>query len=131
MGYLSPLLAVRDMKKTIDFYTKSLGFTLKEAFPSPENPQYADIIKDGMVLMFIPAQEHGIDTKEKFGTGVYLYLQIDGDIDEYYDELKKRGVKIAVEIKDEPFGVRDFTVEDVDGYKLTFNQTSKTAQSGK
>ena len=36
--------------------------------------------------------------------GVNLYLQIDGDIDEYYDELEKRGVKIAVEIKDEPYG---------------------------
>jgi uncharacterized glyoxalase superfamily protein PhnB len=125
MGYLSPLLAVRDMKQTIDFYTKSLGFTLKEAFPSPENPQYADISKDGMVLMFIPAKDHGIDSKEKFGTGVYLYMEIDGDIDEYYAELKKKGVKIAVEIKDEPFGVRDFTVEDVDGYKLVFDRPIK------
>ena len=78
-----------------------------------------------MVLMFIPAKNHGIDSKEKFGIGVYLYMQIDGDIDEYYAELKKKGVKIAVEIKDEPFGVRDFTVEDIDGYKLTFNQTIK------
>ena len=126
MGYLSPLLAVRDMKKTLDFYTKSLGFELRMAFPTPDNPQYADIIKDGMVMMFIPAQEHSIDSKEKFGSGVYLYLHIDGDIDKYYNELKQKGVKIAVDIKDEPFGVRDFIVEDHDGYKLTFNQTLKT-----
>ncbi len=125
MGYLSPLLAVRDMKKTIDFYTKSLGFELKMAFPDANNPEYADVIKDGMVLMFVPAKNHGIDTKEKFGTGVYLYLQIDGDIDKYYNELKQKEVKIAVDIKDEPFGVRDFTVEDIDGYKLTFNQTAQ------
>ena len=125
MGNLSPLLAVRNMKKTIDFYTKSLGFELKMAFPNPENPEYADVTKDGMVLMFIPAQNHGIDNKEKFGIGVYLYMQIDGDIDEYYAELKKKGIKMAAEIKDEPFGVRDFTIEDVDGYKLTFNQTIK------
>ena len=127
MGYLSPLLAVRDMKKTIDFYTKSLGFELKTAFPSPDNPEYADLAKDGMVMMFIPAKNHGIDDKEKFGIGLYLYLQIDGDIDKYYQELKQKGVKIAVEIKDEPFGIRDFTVEDPDGYKLTFNQPSKMA----
>jgi uncharacterized glyoxalase superfamily protein PhnB len=123
MGYLSPLLAVRNMKKTLDFYTKSLGFELKMAFPTPDNPQYADITKDGMVMMFIPAKEHNIEDKEKLGIGVYLYLQIDGDIDKYYNELKQKGVKIAVDIKDEPFGVRDFTVEDPDGYKLTFNQT--------
>ncbi|MGD9116550.1 MAG: VOC family protein [Dehalococcoidia bacterium] len=127
MGYLSPLLAVRDMKKTLDFYTRHLGFDLKMCFPTPDNPQYADIIKDGMVIMFVPAEAHGLDAKEKLGAGVYFYLHIDGDIDKYYNELKQKGVRIAVDIKDEPFGVRDFTVEDPDGYKLVFNQTLKQA----
>ncbi|MEA3324324.1 MAG: zinc ribbon domain-containing protein [Euryarchaeota archaeon] len=38
--------------------------------------------------------------------------------------MKSKNVRIVVEIKDEPFGIRDFTVEDTDGYKLTFNQPS-------
>ena len=123
MGYLSPTLAVRDMQKTIDFYTKSLGFELGMTFPSPENPEYAELSKDGMALMFIPAANCGISHDEKLGTGVNLYLQIDGDIDEYYDELKKHSVKITEDIKDEPYNIRDFTVEDIDGYMLTFNQS--------
>jgi len=130
MGYLSPLLAARNVKETIEFYTKSLGFKMGMAFPDASNPEYVDLSKDGMVLMFIPAEDHGIGSEEKLGTGVYLYMQIDGDIDEYYDEIKKRGVKIAVDIKDEPYGVRDFTVEDIDGYKLVFNQiTAKKCMS--
>jgi len=48
MGYLSPTLAVRDMKVTIDFYTKVLGFKPGMTFPSPDNPEYADLPKDGM-----------------------------------------------------------------------------------
>ena len=122
MGDLSPLLASRNMKETIKFYKNSLGFKMGMVFPDASNPEYVDLSKDGMVLMFIPAEEHGISGEEKFGIGVNLYMQIDGDIDEYYQELKRKGVKIAVDIKDEPFGVRDFTVEDVNGYKLTFNQ---------
>jgi uncharacterized glyoxalase superfamily protein PhnB len=129
MGNISPLLAVRDMKKTIEFYTNSLGFKAGMAFPDATNPEYIDLSKDGMVLMFIPAKNHDINQEEKFGIDVYLYMQIDGDIDEYYEELKGRGVKIAVDIKDEPYGVRDFTVEDIDGYKLTFNQLSKTIKN--
>lgn len=129
MGYLSPTLAVRNMKKSIDFYTKSLGFELGMVVPDADNPEYADLSKDDMVLMFIPAANCGIGNDEKLGVGVNLYLQIDGDIDEYYQELKKRGVSIAVEIKDEPYGVRDFTVEDINGYKLTFNQLSKTIKN--
>ncbi len=130
MGYLSPLLAVRNIKETIEFYKNSLGFTVGMCFPDANNPEYADLSKDGMVLMFIPAEAHGISREEKFGIGIYLYMQIDGDIDKYCEELKKKGVRIAVDIKDEPFGVRDFTVEDVDGYKLTFNQvTAKNCMS--
>ena len=69
----------------------------------------------------LPTVNMGIGGEEKLGTGVNLYMQIDGDIDAYYDEVKKKGVKIIADIKDEPFGIRDFTVEDNSGYQLTFN----------
>jgi len=122
MGYISPALAVRNMIQTIQFYRDSLGFKMGMTFPNADNPEYADLSKDGMVLMFIPAENIGINGDEKLGMGVNLYMQIDGDIDKYYNELKDKNVKIVVDIKDEPYGVRDFTVEDMDGYKLTFNQ---------
>jgi len=128
MGYISPTLAVRNMKQTIEFYKNSLGFKMGMAFPDADNPEYADLSKDGMALMFIPAENIGIGSKEKPGVGVNIYMQIDGDIDEYYNELKDKGVKIVVDIKDEPYGIRDFTVEDIDGYKLTFNQAGKLVE---
>ena len=122
MGYLSPLLAVSNVKKTIDFYQNTLGFKMGMVFPDADNPEYADLSKDGMVLMFIPAKNVGIGSEEKLGVGVNMYMEIDGNIDEYYAELKNKGVSIAADIKDEPFGIRDFTVKDIDGYQLTFNQ---------
>jgi uncharacterized glyoxalase superfamily protein PhnB len=127
MGYISPTLAVRNMKEAIKFYEKSLGFKMGMAFPDAHNPEYVDLSKDGMVLMFIPVKNIGIGNEEKLGIGVNLHMQIDGDIDEYYQELKKKGVKIVVDIKDEPYGIRDFTIEDVDGYQLTFNQVPERA----
>ena len=128
MGYISPTLAVRNMKQTIEFYRNSLGFKMGMAFPDADNPEYADLSKDGMVLMFIPAKNVGIGKEEKLGVGVNIYMQIDGDIDEYYNELKNKDVKIVVDIKDEPYGIRDFTVEDIDGYKLTFNQVGELVE---
>ena len=122
MGYISPMLAVRNMKQTIEFYKISLGFKMGMAFPDVGNPEYIDLSKDGMVIMFIPDENVGIGKEERLGVGVNIYMQIDGDIDEYYNELKNKGVNIVVDIKDEPYGIRDFTVEDIDGYKLTFNQ---------
>jgi len=122
MGYLSPLLAVRNMKETIEFYKNVLGFKTGMVFPDAENPEYADLSKDGMVLMFLPTKNVGIGSEERLGIGVNMYMEIDGNIDEYYAEVKRKGVKIAADIKDEPFGIRDFTVEDIDGYQLTFNK---------
>jgi len=129
MGYISPTLAVRNMKQTIEFYKNSLGFKMGMAFPNADNPEYADLSKDGMVVMFIPTGNVGIGAKEKLGVGVNLYMQIDGNIDEYCNELKNKGVKIIVDIKDQPYGIRDFMVEDIDGYKLTFNQVSRAVKS--
>jgi catechol 2,3-dioxygenase-like lactoylglutathione lyase family enzyme len=123
MGYLSPTLAVRDMEKTIEFYRDVLGFKLGLVFPEAGNLQtaeYADLSKDGMVVMFIPARNVGIGSEEKLGAGVNFYMEIDGKVDDYYADVKSKGARIAAEIRDEPFGVRDFTTEDVDGYQLTF-----------
>jgi catechol 2,3-dioxygenase-like lactoylglutathione lyase family enzyme len=123
MGYLSPTLAVRDMEKTIEFYRDVLGFKLGLVFPEAGNLQtaeYADLSKDGMVVMFIPARNVGIGSEEKLGAGVNFYMEIDGKVDDYYADVKSKGARIAAEIRDEPFGIRDFTTEDVDGYQLTF-----------
>ena len=128
MGYISPMLAVRNMKQTIEFYKISLGFKMGMAFPDVGNPEYIDLSKDGMVLMFIPVENVGIGKEERLGVGVNIYMQIDGDIDEYYNELKNKDVNIVVDIKDEPYGIRDFTVEDIDGYKLTFNQARELVE---
>ncbi|MEA1906489.1 MAG: zinc ribbon domain-containing protein [Euryarchaeota archaeon] len=128
MGVISPLLSVRNMLDTIEFYRNSLGFEMDMAFPDADNPQYASLTKDEMSLMFDLAENIGVGGDEKLGVGLNLYLNIDTDIDEYYDELKRKNVRITVEIKDEPFGIRDFTVEDVNGYKLTFNQPSKNVR---
>ncbi len=129
MGVISPLIAVRDMKQTIDFYQTKLGFKVGMMFPDASKPEYADLSKDGMVLMIIPAENMGISPKEKLGTGVNLYLQIDGDIDEYYRELKQKKVKIVTEVKDEPWGSRDFTVADSNGYILIFSQVSQASKT--
>ena len=122
MGYLSPLLAVRNVEETIEFYKNILGFETGMVFPDENNPEYADLSKDGMVMMFLLAKNMGIGSDEKLGIGVNLYMEIDGDIDEYYAELKKKSVKFVYDIKDEHFGIRDFAIEDIDGYQLTFNR---------
>jgi catechol 2,3-dioxygenase-like lactoylglutathione lyase family enzyme len=76
MGVISPTSTVRNMKQTIQFYRDSLGFKIGMAFPDADNPEYADLSKDGMVLMFIPAKNVSIGSKQKLGIGVNLHMRV-------------------------------------------------------
>jgi predicted enzyme related to lactoylglutathione lyase len=49
------------------------------------------------------------------------YIWID-DADALNAEFKANGVRITREIADQPYGCRDFNVEDCNGYRLCFGQ---------
>ena len=59
------------------------------------------------------------------GTGS-AYL-ICGDVDEYFDALKKVGARLKSEPQDRPYGMRDFAVFDLDGNQLSFGCDSDGA----
>lgn len=48
------------------------------------------------------------------GQGMYLTIEVD-DVDSIYKNLKKKGVEIKVELRDEPWGDRHFAIEDPNG----------------
>ncbi len=48
------------------------------------------------------------------GKGVYLTIEVE-KVDTIYKKLKNKGVKIEVEIRDEPWGDRHFAIVDPNG----------------
>lgn len=53
------------------------------------------------------------------GQGVYLTIEVD-DVDKLYEDLKKKGVDIRIELRDEPWGDRHFAIEDPNGIGIDF-----------
>lgn len=51
------------------------------------------------------------------GRGVYLTIELE-DVDELYERLKSTDVKIVLNIKDEPWGDRHFTIVDPNGVNI-------------
>ena len=45
---------------------------------------------------------------------MYLTIEVD-DVDKVYAEIKKKGVTIKIEIRDEPWGDRHFAIQDPNG----------------
>jgi uncharacterized glyoxalase superfamily protein PhnB len=55
------------------------------------------------------------------------YVWVD-DADALYREFTEKGVKIARPICDQPYGNRDFDVEDCNGYRLCFGHDTQEEQ---
>lgn len=51
------------------------------------------------------------------GKGVYLTIEVD-DVDTIYKELLAKGVEIAIELRDEPWGDRHFAIKDPNGVAI-------------
>ena len=129
MANVSPLLAVDDIAKSMDYYEKVLRFNKGLALPGEGGKlMHGDVsIADDIMLMFSPDRGGEGPVADKLakggpkGAGVILYLNLgDQDIDRYYEDIKRAGARIVEEIKDQFWGDRTFTIEDPDGYILTF-----------
>jgi predicted enzyme related to lactoylglutathione lyase len=54
------------------------------------------------------------------------YVWVD-DVEELYREFQRNSVKITRGICDQPYGNRDFDLEDCNGYRLCFGQDTARA----
>jgi uncharacterized glyoxalase superfamily protein PhnB len=56
----------------------------------------------------------------------FAYMVVD-DIRSYYDEVTRAGANIRKHLRDEPWGVREFALQTVDGHRIMFGQAITTA----
>lgn len=118
---VAPILGVRDVRAAVSYYTDSLGFELPgEVFQGvgDEGGVYAIVWRGGSSIHFqirrgeIPARE-----RESIESDAYVFVD---DADALFEEYTSRGVKIFRKLQDEPYGLRDFTIEDPFGHRIVF-----------
>jgi uncharacterized glyoxalase superfamily protein PhnB len=50
-----------------------------------------------------------------------VYFWVD-DVQALYQELKQRGATIDYDLCEQPYGCREFGIQDLDGYDIAFGQ---------
>lgn len=48
------------------------------------------------------------------GNGIYLTIEVE-NVDEFYETMKKKGIPIVIDIRNEPWGDRHFAIRDPNG----------------
>ncbi len=130
---LSPNLAVRDIRESLNFYINKLGFKLLMAVPSSQDTVdlelkadsdyvYAMITKDGVQLMLQEQQSFQQDVSLvedlEIRASILLYIEVEG-IEELHSELKNKELELTA-LKTTWYGMKEFYLKDIDGYMLAF-----------
>jgi len=112
---VQPVLMSRDVVRSVEFYAK-LGFALAGQ-DDADNPKYARIRRDDIELHL---QWH--DAKEwEYPNDRPSYRFVVSDVDAIYERFNENKALIdATEIKETPWGTREFHLRDLDMNVLQF-----------
>ncbi len=120
MDSVSPNIFVNDLNKTIEFY-KKMGFSVVMTVPEQGDPVFALMTCDKVTFMFQTFESLGTELpeiKRQDGGSLLLYIQQTG-IRDFYDRIKDR-VKIIKGLEKTFYGATEFSIQDLNGYILTF-----------
>ena len=102
------------LAETKKFYTEVLDFGVtfeNEFYLLLHTPNKSSEIS--FLLPNHPSQQ-SLFQKPFKGEGIYLTIEVD-DVDALYQTLKKKGVAIKIDIRNEPWGDRHFAIQDPNG----------------
>jgi len=107
---IAPIFQVADLKRSIDFYTRVLGFEL--GWTAGDPPDRASLCRD--------AVEITIESDPSPVRG-QAYVYVDG-VDAFYAAAAAAGANISVPVADRFYGMRDGRILDPDGNELHVGQ---------
>jgi len=107
-----PFMPVRDLRETIDFYKDKLGFYNEWFWKDTD----AGMQRDHFAVLFTlsPVFVSEVNTSHRS----FEIMWFVDNVDEIYEEYKGKGLTIFKELREEPWGVKEFGIEDINGYHI-------------
>lgn len=119
----APYFIVDDVVTTAHFYRDTLGFRFERFWGEP--PCFTIMFRNGAAVMLSQLERSGLmrpnSVADPDGGAWDAYIWID-DANALYAEFGQKGVTITQPICDQPYGCREFTIRDCNGYTLGFGQ---------
>ena len=115
------VLLVRDVVVAANHYRDALGFGYEEFFGEPAS--FVILHRDGCYLMLKQAEkpEHVVphwSVSDKL-SNVYFWVE---NVNALHAEFVQRGATIDFGPCDQPYGCREFGIQDLDGYDVSFGE---------
>jgi uncharacterized glyoxalase superfamily protein PhnB len=119
---LTPNLLVASVERSLAFYQDILGFSRGMTVPDVPPFAFASVTSGAVEIFFNEAasaiQEYPAFAGRPIGATGTLFIELEG-VDALHDRLAGR-VKMVMPIETKFYGMREFAIEDPDGYIITF-----------
>jgi uncharacterized glyoxalase superfamily protein PhnB len=109
------VIGVPDLEVSAAYYRDVLDFELRDLAPGWR--MYAR----GACIIMAGEEKDALHPSELGDHNYFAYL-VEGDIDAYHDRVVAAGAKTKKPLRYEPWGMREFCVETVDGHRIMFGQ---------
>jgi len=117
-------LTVNDVHKSLAWYRDVLGFTPGERWEN--EGKLMGVEMNAGAASFMIGQDDWKKGRDRVkGVGVRFYCNTDQDIDRLATRIKANGGTLTGEPKDQPWGSRELSIDDPDGYKITIAKEQK------
>ena len=115
---VTPMLAISNMRRAIDFYTSVLGFKVKALMDTPQGIMHAELTLRETTLMLGPEsrEQNSLSAVAIGNTPVTLYILVDS-VDATFAKAVAAGAPILMPVMDMFWGDRCGMVADPDGNK--------------
>jgi lactoylglutathione lyase len=119
---LTPNLLVASVERSLAFYVDTLGFARGMTVPD-ESPFAFGSVTGGAVEIFFndaagAVKEYPGFAGKPIGATGTLFVEVEG-VNALHERLHGR-VKIVMPLETKFYGMREFAIEDPDGYVITF-----------
>lgn len=112
------VLLVQDVMETAVFYREKLGFRISFLYGDP--PQHGGVTFGDWTGQGVSIQLSQIPPEQPLTPGSYLYIYTDTHIELLYEMYLHNDVTIIHPLQSHPWGMREFTAADNNGYRLRF-----------
>lgn len=119
-----PMITASDLQASLAWYRDVLGFTLAEEYKN-EGQVVGVQLMAGAVQLLLTQDDFAKGRDRKKGVGLRLFCTTAQDVDQLAAGIKERGGQLAQEPKDQPWGIRDFSVVDPDGFNISISTEPK------
>ena len=121
---IAPYFIVDDVVATANYYRDKLGFRYERFWGEPSC--FTIVQRCGVHIMLKQPENTGamhpnrLVDPEDSSWDAYIWVD---NADALYEEFQRNGVRIVRPICDQPYGCRDFDIQDCNGYTLCFGHT--------